>query len=230
MLHSRAKCAPAPPQDLAAGMGRFIPDSRGFVAARDLGGFHFAAYLLVLLVRSCTSLCFLYAASMVWKDDVLGSVTLGFLCIASTLLHFVQNVWPRLPVSSPRVETTCLASALDSSAIAAVAAAVASSSAVWTVCTVASVMYASFLPMILEGLWARRLLRIAAAGVAAVSTFYRVPPSERGAFVVQCACTGLLFPCVVASRPRLLLNTVFASAWHAAAARGILACLGLRPR
>ncbi|KAH8059487.1 deSI-like protein [Aureococcus anophagefferens] len=139
---------------------------------------------------------------------------------------------PRLPWAAPQEASMpwCAryASAADSAAIAGIAAAVASGDG-FTFAITALVVFAWDLVVVRpDDIWPRRYVRAAAFAVVAAVTLARLPPETRAAHGAAGAATAALFPCVIKSRPNLVVNTAFACAWHAATARGALYALGLR--
>lgn len=211
-------------------MPRFVADDRGFRAARGRGGAAYAAYLVVLFARATTFLQFFVVARRA-RTRVVDCAALCCLGISSMCLHFVQNVWCRLPgdvFRRPQPWCARYASAADSAAIAGIAAAVASGDG-FTFAITALVVFAWDLVVVRpDDIWPRRYVRAAAFAVVAAVTLARLPPETRAAHGAAAAATAALFPCVIKSRPNLVVNTAFACAWHAATARGALYALGLR--
>ncbi|KAH8055929.1 isopentenyl-diphosphate delta-isomerase [Aureococcus anophagefferens] len=119
-------------------------------------------------------------------------------------LHFVQNVWCRLPADvfrRPRPWCARYASAADSAAIAGIAAAVASGDG-FTFAITALVVFAWDLVVVRpDDIWPRRYVRAAAFAVVAAVTLARLPPETRAA---HARATAALFPLRIKSRPNLV--------------------------
>ena len=215
-------------------MGRFVPDGAGFRAARKAGGARYAAFLCALSLRATTFVCFFGAARATATRDPVGALALSCLGLSSASLHFVQNVWRRLaPDVPPPPPPWChrYASAADSAAIWGLAVAIARrGGAASFLASVVFVFWLDLRAIRVDDIWARRALRATAFAVALAATLLRVPPPRRLAYLAAGAATAALFPCVVASRRNLFVNTALAWAWHGATSLGARHVLALPAR